>query len=926
MSKEKVQSKPINVVADAVVVILIEKLRMFGSLPEVCMALKNQANNLISKLQPVYQFLKDECLKESHPEWVGRLLKALYKAENKVDIFLYRSVERDQKTIRIVPDVLMTLTWKCSLHRQMNHFLNEVDGLLQDQHLDPRDTKSSPRPSEVPQYYERWQKVNAIREDPSYIGDYRVGTYEDVLHKLIRGDQNQLDEQYLSCVVIYGDEGTGKTYLAGRIFNSSKIKNHFEARAWVHVSSSLTLDDIRYAVLKQVKGSGTVLKNIEHMDPKEIRQDLMKELTNKRYLVVLDDFEDMNTWYEFVRYLPDWNNGSRVLITTRNSLMAHVADLRPIKLQNLEEQESSKLLQKKVNPVKAVSSNDEIQIFRVSSGCPLAIGLLGGLLVHMDPNDTKWPIMNEKVSLPEILTMSYNSLPQEEKPCFLYLTLFPKATPIPVRRILRLWHSEGLLTDPHMNPEDLGEKYLEDLILRSLVEVVIWNPDGTPRACQLVTSVYDMFRTQAVELDLLYIHDQKLSGPSQTEPVKFKGRQFNVRWLAEHSNIKNFCQENLNAILHIRSFISFYFRKGTLTKDLGTFLRIVTLHNSYRLLRVLDLEGVYKPYLLPSIGRLVLLKYLGLRSTVLDSLPSAVGDLPQLETLDIKNTNITVLPRSLWKSNYLRHLYLNGFHIDPSILRRHAGSRFLSNLRTLTGLYMGNMDEGLVNSLIQSVTKLTKLKINYRSSEKNENLGRWISKLTNLQSLKLGMTEKDGHLPKLTYLPQHHHLFNLYLLGKLYKMESDQLPSCLRVLTLSRSYLSGDPMHSLSQLQQLRSLSLLSDSYTGTEMSCLNGFPSLQVLKLWSLTKLQKLTLHKGCMSNLNELEIRDCAELQPGIGMMNLTSLKELTLSRMPKKFVQDMRSREFPESTECCLFVFDEYEVCKSNFYLMLFISFLL
>ncbi|PKI34636.1 hypothetical protein CRG98_044950 [Punica granatum] len=822
MERDK-ESEPINIVADAVVVIMIEKLRKLKSAKELCPLLKSQLDDVIPKLKRIYDFLKDESKKDSHPEWTDRLLRALYQAEDHIDIFFRPIGKWEQVTITLVPDVLATLR-KGLLWRRMRLFVRQVDGALADQHLYLKGAAPDSRPT-IPnerahQYYDRWRRVNADQENTAENTSIFRGALDRVINDRLLTDAHK----GLYCSAVVGEEGSGKTYLAWRIYNRPEIKKHFPCRAWVHVSDDRALKDIRYLVLKQISDQlkknseymdNQVLKNREHMEDKEVTQALQKELYDKRYLIVLDDYDDTHSWYQFIRFLPD-SKKSRVLVTTRSWQM----------------------------------------IFPASGGLPLKIVLLGGLLMNLSRGTKNWHDVIKRVqSLTDILTLSYNYLPPEEKPCFLYLTLFPKAMPIPVRRIVRLWLGEELLMGEcddrlHVNPEVWGEKYLEDLILSNMVEVVSWNPDGTPRTCRVVTPLYDTFRRQAAESD------------------RFKRRQSSIHWLAEYSNIKSFGWSDPYNVKRMRSFTSFYARKGILTSDIDKFLRAVTLHNSHRLLRVLDLEGVYKPYLPGVIGRLVLLKYLGLRSTVLDSLPNSVGDLPQLETLDIKNTNI-VLPVSLWKSKSLRHLYLNGFPVDPSILNRCTSSGFLPDLRTLTGLY--SLKLGMIEK-DKEKTKTEKEK-DKESKTKTEK-------------------EKGSPPPSLPSLPELRSLFDLYLLGRLQNVEANQLPSCLKVLTLSKSEFSDDPMHNLGQLQQLRTLRLLSNSYTGEKMSCSkDAFPSLRVLKLWNLTKLKKLILEQGCMPKLKELEIRKCPELRfEGIDSLeHLESLKELILTKMHHEFFTD-------------------------------------
>ena len=88
-------------------------------------------------------------------------------------------------------------------------------------------------------------------------------------------------------------------------------------------------------------------------------------------------------------------------------------------------------------------------------------------------------------------------------------------------------------------------------------------------------------------------------------------------------------------------------KNGMHVKEIDGFLSLV-IGQKFGLLRVLDLERVYKSKLPNNMGKLFLLfRYLGLRWTFLDTLPYSVGELPYLETLDVKHTYISSLPSSI---------------------------------------------------------------------------------------------------------------------------------------------------------------------------------------------------------------------------------------------------------------------------------------
>ncbi|TVU09042.1 hypothetical protein EJB05_42482, partial [Eragrostis curvula] len=79
-----------------------------------------------------------------------------------------------------------------------------------------------------------------------------------------------------------------------------------------------------------------------------------------------------------------------------------------------------------------------------------------------------------------------------------------------------------------------------------------------------------------------------------------------------------------------------------------------------RFLRVLDLEGVIGlvAHHLEHIGKLLHLKYLSLRnSDEIFGLPDSVGNLRQLETLDIRDTAIMILPKTIIKLQKLQYVH-----------------------------------------------------------------------------------------------------------------------------------------------------------------------------------------------------------------------------------------------------------------------------
>ena len=698
-------------------------------------------------------------------------------------------------------------------------------------------------------------------------------------------------------IAVTGPAMSGKTTLAKMIYDHSSIEKLFDLRLWYQypVDFDVEAEDILYVILAQCRRRGQNFNrhsSVERM--KRVLQTFIEEI--KYCLIVIDDVRTHNDFNKLQLVLQCISVKKRVIITTRDKDLAFFASRwsEPLELQRLTEEESWTLfLEKLVIPVDRSEDPVLIQlkekILRKCDGSPKAIVILAGLLSTRVLTD--WSSVIEKELTEEsILDLSYLDLPLSMKSCFLYLGLFPRAFQIPVRRLLHLWLAEGLVTPPlpdqNMASEDVAEKYLNELINRSMIEVAKLRSDGRPKTCRMPGFLWDLFFKRAVTKGVFHVHNT-------TDYTSAERPEFNVRRLAEYVGIKTYPSSDPYDIQHLHSYISFNTRKRDLpAQEIGTFLNTIVAKRSFGLLRVLDLEGVYKPILPEILKKFLHLKYLGLRWTFLDSLPLSTGTLPNLETLDVKHTNIITLPSSIWEAKNLRHLYMSEIHFDMS-LQKPSGTGSLTNLRTLWGLYIGN--KSLVYNCLNKLTALEKLGLTFNSTSKLA-IAKWISQLTNLQSLRLRSSNEFGQPQELMLgnITEHQKLSDLYLLGQLRRgIRELQLPSNLKILTLSASNLEEDPMPMLGKLPQLNILRLFGNSFTGKQIACLGkGFPKLRVLKLWMLEELEEWIVENGTMPRLRELEIRCCFKLRQPQGLQHVTTLKDLTLTNMPEDFVTKVKT----------------------------------
>ncbi|CAL9748771.1 unnamed protein product [Musa acuminata subsp. burmannicoides] len=125
-------------------------------------------------------------------------------------------------------------------------------------------------------------------------------------------------------------------------------------------------------------------------------------------------------------------------------------------------------------------------------------------------------------------------------------------------------------------------------------------------------------------------------------------------------------------------------------RSLTTFGNVIPLHDygKMRLLRVLDLQECrsLRHVHLKNISKLFLLNFLSLRnSRCIKKLPGSIGDLSNLQFLDVRETDIQKLPRAVVKLQrlaYLRGSWFYGGLMLPKGIRKMKG---LQSLGVITG-------------------------------------------------------------------------------------------------------------------------------------------------------------------------------------------------------------------------------------------------
>ncbi|KAH6821923.1 hypothetical protein C2S53_002808 [Perilla frutescens var. hirtella] len=546
-------------------------------------------------------------------------------------------------------------------------------------------------------------------------------------------------------------------------------------------------------------------------------------------------------------------------------------------------------------------------------GLPLAIVVLGGLLmtkstisewrtVHQNFNSylRRGRSSRENGRVHEVLALSYHDLPFQLKPCFLHLGNFPEDSKIPTRKLYQLWLAEGFISQESEEDEsimDVAERYLGELVQRCMVQVRVDEATGRFKSCQLHDLTRELCLVKGKEENFLKkiplrYEPELLSTPSPSAMATSISKpprrlsiavdyDFDSYFPPRKENLE-YRKENLE---HVRSAL--FFSRLSNRRNLQLALEFVC--SEFKLIRVLDLERFdFGDKLSKGIGDLLHLRYLSLRGSQLNKLPSSIGNLKYLQTLDLRVPFLVCLtiPNVIWKLNLLKHLYLPPSHECTSKLQLNSLSKLeiLKNFDTRVSDY-------------RDITKLTKLqKLAAILSLEMEHLAALFSHLKmdylhiKDSSFRIRYDfQSERELTVLRELVGSVHLQKLDLIGVINKLpEHCHFGQSLTKLTLRSSKLKEDPLTTLEKLPSLHTLILRKNAFAGSEICCSSqGFPSLTLLELQGLTDLENWRIEEGAMPNLYCLKIDECIKLRMvPEGIKFIASLRELVIVNMPDAF----------------------------------------
>ncbi|RZB99793.1 disease resistance protein RPM1-like [Glycine soja] len=710
-----------------------------------------------------------------------------------------------------------------------------------------------------------------LRMAPLFLKEAEVVGFDsprDTLERWLKEGREKL-----TVVSVVGMGGSGKTTLAKKVFD--KVQTHFTRHVWITVSQSYTIEGLLLKFLEAEKGKDSSQSVYSTMDKASLIHEVRNHLSCNRYVVVFDDVWNENFWEEMKFALVDVENGSRIIITTRHREVAESCRTSSLvqvhELQPLTDDKSFELFCKTAfrseldghcpHNLKGIST----EIVKKCEGLPLAIVATGGLLSRKSRDAREWQRFSENLSselgkhpkltpVTKILGLSYYDLPYHLKPCFLYFGIYPEDYEVECGRLILQWVAEGFVKSDEaaQTLEEVAEKYLNELIQRSLVQVSSFTWSGKIKRCRVHDVVREMIREKNQDLSFCHSASERgnLSRSGMIRRLTIASGSNNLTGSVESSNIRS---------LHV-------FSDEELSESL-----VKSMPTKYRLLRVLQFAGAPMDDFprIESLGDLSFLRYLSFRRSSIVHLPKLIGELHNLETLDLRETYVRVMPREIYKLKKLRHLLrdFEGFEMD-------GGIGDLTSLQTLRRVNISHNTEEVVKGL-EKLTQLRVLGLTQVEPRFKSFLCSLINKMQHLE--KLYITARDGSTYGMMDL--HFDVFapvlqKVRLMGRLKKFPN-WVAKLQNLVTLSLSFteLTHDPLPLLKDLPNLTHLSILLHAYISEVLQFPNrGFPNLKQILLADLFPLKSIVIEDGALPSLEKLKlfrIRELTEVPRGIDKL---------------------------------------------------------
>ncbi|CAD6212315.1 unnamed protein product [Miscanthus lutarioriparius] len=705
--------------------------------------MEEQREILARRLPAILDVIEDAEKGASRPgvgAWLDAIKKVSYEGIDVFDEFKYESLRRDAKKkghyVKLGMDVVSLfparnpIVFRYRMSKKLHKIVQKIEVLVKEMNdFSFTQRQHVPVP---PSVQWRWRQTDSIMVDSDMDIVSRSRSEEKTKIVKILLEQDGHGSGGVPMVVpIVGMGGLGKTTFVQLIYNDPEIEKHFSLRRWCCVSEDFDIANIASKICQR-----------HEEDREKALQELRKEVSGKKYLIVFDDVwnRDPDKWGKLVTCLKQGDRGSIILTTTRDVQVARVMTMGApgaYNLQKLGHKYMMEIIQSRAFSVQKPSSDElDVVVDKIVDRCvgsPLAAKAFGSML-STKTSIQEWKdmlaksnICDERTEIFPILKLSYDDLPSDMKQCFAFCAVFPRDYEIDVESLIQLWMAHDLIpAQDEDNPDLIGKEIFNQLAWRSFFQDVKQTPpliDDYGSRKQLrgakICRMHDLMHD--VAFSIMGKECATIVDWANVMSLSKTIRHMFISYQRPASRLDDFLKKHsstLQTLLYSHPWID-YMSAPHLSK-----------YNSLRAMQLCQLEKFpIKPRHLQHV------RYLNLSSNWwIEELPQEISLLYNLLTMDVSHCrSLCRLPNNMKYMRSLRHLYTNGC-TSLECMPPDLGQ--VTSLQTLTYFVVGSSSSCSTVGELQHLNLRGELDLNGLENATEEHV----------KAASLGIKEKLTHL------------------------------------------------------------------------------------------------------------------------------------------------------------------------------------
>ncbi|CAL5010379.1 unnamed protein product [Urochloa decumbens] len=857
----------VSMVKDKMSSYLLEKYKLMEGMEE-------QHEILERKLPAILDIIEDAEEKGAYRAGVRAWLKALkktsYEANDIFDEFKYEALRREAKKrghhnmlgMDIVSPLpaYNTFVFHHRMSKKLQKIVQDIEVLVAEMNafgFSHMEQAPSSKPS---------RQTDPVMIDS--VKDIVCRSRNEEKKKIVKMLLDHAKNVDLLILPIVGLDGLGKTTFVQLVYSDREIEKHFQFQKWCCVSEDFDVGNIARSIC-----------NSTEKDSEKLLQDLQKELSGKRYLLVLDDVwnRDVSKWGKLKTCLQHAGTGSVILTTTRDAKVAHIMSggkVEAYNLGNLDDVFLKEILEERAFILKKPEFNklEDIvsEIVKRCGGSPLAATAIGAMLSTKTSKDEwmavlkKSNICNEETGILPILRLSYDNLPLHMKQCFAFCAVFPKDYEIDVEDLIQLWIANDYIPLEEGVPlETTGRRSFDELAWRSFFQDANpnWSHFRSIKKCKIHDLMHDIALSVLGE-ECATITDR----PDQNKLLTKHSLHVFSSYPKTDTHLIDFLKKHAPTLQTLLSPCAYITTKWTPHMP------------KYNSLRALKLPRCLEFKIRPR--HLQHLRYLDLSGNAwIKKLPEEISILYNLQTLNVSGCGkLCRLPRDMKYMASLRHLYneeCRSLKSMPPDLGELSSLQILtyfvaaasSGCSTIGELQNLDLGGNLMLGCPENVTEAQAKAATLGNKEKLRHLSLEWSSECHKEPVP------DGHKKVLEALKPHDGLDMLRIVS--YK--STCLPTWMKDLSSLQKHLTELHLVGFTVCEEFPQFSHLE---------------ALQILKLEELDKLQSLCSDEASLTflKLEELHLRNLKSMERWVaaegreGEVTFPLLENLVIRGCPK------------------------------------------